>query len=103
MTDAGHEDRGLDDLGTPADIRAPRDPQPTEPVDPSIADPHGATDPISRDEYVGRRGGLVGVWDSIAYWVQYALLSTYGTADQSEEADPVQRLKRKYGRPESRY
>lgn len=103
MSESAPGDGGLEDLGTPADIRAPREPSPvTEPTSPQIADPHGATDAISSDEYVGRRGGVRGLWDSLAYGVQLAALSIYGPAPQAADADPVVRLKRKYGRDSRR-
>jgi len=100
MTDVGSDDGGLDSLGTPEAARRPAVPHGRrQPAPREVADPHGATDPISSDEYVGRRGGLAGGWDSLAYWVQFAALSIYGPAAQSESADPIERLKRKYGRP----
>lgn len=68
-----------------------------------IVDPHGTTDPVTPDEFVGRRSGLRGVWDSLAYWVQVAGLSVYGPASQPRASDPIERLKRKYGRPARKY
>jgi hypothetical protein len=85
-------------MGSPEDEPADRD----VPVDHDVVDPHGATDPITPSEYVGRRHGVQGVWDSVAYWTQFVLLSAYGPASQSEFSDPVQRLRRKYGRPSQR-
>lgn len=103
MTDAAHPDRSLDELGTPESIRAHREPHAERaPADPAVVDPHGATDAISAEEYVGRRGGIRGLWDSLAYGVQLAALSVYGPAPQSASADPVERLKRKYGRTSRR-
>jgi hypothetical protein len=34
----------------------------------------------------------------VAYHVQLAALSVYGSADQSRASDPIERLKRRYGR-----
>lgn len=99
MDDSMDDDRSLDELGTPADIRATAQPQPAAaPQDSRVTDPHGASDAISGEEYVGRREGLQGLWDSLAYRVQLIGLSVYGPAPQSADTDPVQRLKRKYGR-----
>lgn len=80
-------------LGTPADIRAA---QPVEEPSPArdALDPHT----IGDSEWRERRHGLAGVWDSIAYRVQLALLSIYGPGEQTRAADPIERLKRKYGR-----
>ena len=36
---------------------------------------------------------------SAAYWSTWILLEAYGPAEQGEEDDPIQRLKRKHGRP----
>lgn len=104
MKDTESDDGRLDELGTPADMRATGMPA-TDPghVDREVSDPHGATVPISKEEYVGRRGGLRGVADSLAYWFQLATLSIYGPAAQPRNADPIERLKRKYGRPGRRY
>jgi hypothetical protein len=99
MSDAASDEGDLARLGTPPEQRRPATSGPRPgPVPREVADPHGATDPITRDEYVGRRHGLAGLWGSIAYWVQYVGLSIYGPAAQSEAADPIERLKRKYGR-----
>lgn len=99
MDDSMDDDKSLDELGTPADIRATAQPQPAAaPQYSRVTDPHGASDAISGEEYVGRREGLQGLWDSLAYRVQLIGLSVYGPAPQSADTDPVQRLKRKYGR-----
>lgn len=68
-----------------------------------IVDPHGASDPVTPDEFVGRRRGLRGLWSSLAYWVQLAGLSLYGPASQPRASDPIERLKKKYGRPARKY
>ena len=65
----------------------------------AVVDPHGASEPVTSEEYIGRRGGLRGAWDTLAYWVQFAGLWVYGAADQPRASDPIERLKRKYGRP----
>lgn len=36
---------------------------------------------------------------ALAYWVQWALLEIYGPASQDEAHDPIEELKRKYGKP----
>jgi hypothetical protein len=99
MTGTQTGDDGLEGLGTPPEKRTSQVAGPRTPkADASVRDPHGATDPVTADEYVGRRRGLGGLLDSIAYGFQLAVLSIYGPADQSGSADPVERLKRKYGR-----
>lgn len=45
-------------------------------------------------ESMSFRGGL----RNMSYWIQYALLTVFGPAQLSDEADPRQRLKRKYGK-----
>lgn len=35
----------------------------------------------------------------IPYWVQYGLLTVLGPAQQDREHDPIEILRRKYGRP----
>ncbi|MDO8308677.1 MAG: hypothetical protein Q7V58_10030 [Actinomycetota bacterium] len=52
---------------------------------------------------MGRRRGLRGLWSSLAYWVQLAGLSLYGPASQPRASDPIERLKKKYGRPARKY
>lgn len=52
---------------------------------------------FTEQEYVDGmsfRGGL----RTMSFWIQYALLSVFGPAQLSDEADPRQQLKRKYGR-----
>lgn len=49
-----------------------------------------------------RFGTQVRSWvDSVEYWTKYALLSVYGPAAQDRRSDPIERLKRQYGRPPS--
>lgn len=76
---------------------------PTEEARRQIVDPHGASDPITPDEYVGRRHGLARLWNIVAYRFQLACLLVYGPANQAPGSDPVTRLKRKYGRPVRMY
>lgn len=35
---------------------------------------------------------------NISYWTQFLLLSVFGPAQQSKESDPIEILKRKYGK-----
>jgi len=39
--------------------------------------------------------------DSVEYWVKWTLISVYGPATQDRETDPIEQLKREYGRPPS--
>jgi hypothetical protein len=41
------------------------------------------------------------VLDWFAYWSQWLLLSLFGPAQQDSASDPIEQLKRKYGRPSS--
>jgi hypothetical protein len=89
----GSASTGLEGLGTPENLRAqypPTDPAPIQ----SALDPHK----IDASESHERRRGLAGAWDSIAYHAQLVLLSIYGAGQTTREADPIERLKRKYGR-----
>jgi len=36
--------------------------------------------------------------NSIRYWTQWFLLQMFGPATQDDENDPIEQLKRKYGR-----
>ena len=38
---------------------------------------------------------------SASYWTQLALLELFGPATQDRQSDPVEQLKRRYGRPPS--
>ena len=38
------------------------------------------------------------VMRNISYWIQFILLSVFGPAQQSKETDPIEILKRKYGK-----
>lgn len=44
---------------------------------------------------------LRSVADSLEYWTKWALLTMYGPATQDRETDPIEQLKREYGRPPS--
>ena len=82
---------GLDQLGTPEHLRAPQPEEvaPTAPAEPLAPEP--------------RRHGFRGFLDTIAYGVKYALLSVFGAGEQPRESDPIERLRRKYGRPPRKY
>lgn len=80
-------------LGTPADIRAAQPVEQPAPAQETL-DPHK----VDESEWRERRHGIAGLWDAIAYRVQLILLSVYGAGEQTREADPIERLKRKYGR-----
>ncbi len=43
-----------------------------------------------------------GALRNLSYWSQYALLTVFGPAQQTPETDPIEILKRKYGRPPSK-
>lgn len=36
---------------------------------------------------------------SVAYWSTWFLLEAYGPAEQSDDGDPIQQLRRRYGKP----
>ncbi|MDO9486670.1 MAG: hypothetical protein Q7K25_11495 [Actinomycetota bacterium] len=50
-----------------------------------------------------RRHGFMGLVDSIAYYWQWTLLSVFGAAQLSREVDPIEQLKRRYGREPRKY
>lgn len=85
------DESGLEGLGTPPDLRAP---QPEAPAPPT---------PVPLPEPAPRRRGFLGLMDSIAYGLQLFALSVWGTAEQPRESDPIERLKRKYGRSPRKY
>jgi hypothetical protein len=37
--------------------------------------------------------------DALAYWSRWLLLQLFGPATQDRESDPIEQLKRRYGRP----
>lgn len=82
---------GLDQLGTPEDLRAPQ---------PEVSSPQPVQEPAAPEP---RRRGFRGFLDTIAYGTKYALLSVFGAGEQPRESDPIERLKRKYGRPPRKY
>lgn len=49
------------------------------------------------------RSKVLSVVDWAAYWSQRLLLDVYGPATQGRDRNPVERLKRDYGRPPSKY
>ncbi len=95
---------GIEQLGTPKDERDARpalypehealDAQ-AEKHPEILADP-GPDDTVRQP----RRHGLAGAWDTVAYGVQWLLLSVWGAGQQSRKADPIEKLRRRYGRPE---
>jgi len=90
---------GLESLGTPADLRAPQPPIDEPPLQDAPAE---LTEPLG-DWHANKRHGIAGLWDSIAYGAQFVLLSIYATGDQPEQSDPVEKLRRKYGRPPRKF
>lgn len=97
----------IEQLGTPPEVRNAR-PQipPSEIVDAARA-AHTVGQVPAMEPWdairVGRRRGFRGFLDSIEYRWLLLLLSLYGPARQTREADPIEQLKRKYGRPPSKY
>ena len=85
---------GLEELGTPPDLRAAQPDRPPAPRKQAL-DPHK----IDSQPKHARKHGLGAAWETLAYWTQYALLSVYGAGQQSRQDDPIERLRRKYGRP----
>lgn len=94
----------LEKLGTPPQVRDGR---------PALYPEHAALDlqarrhPEIRADFgpedgkpPATRHGLVGLWNTIAYGVQYAILFVWGAGEQSRTADPIEKLKRRYGRPQ---
>lgn len=45
-----------------------------------------------------RRGFFGSVADFFAYWTQFIALTLWGPATQDRQTDPVEELKRKYGK-----
>ncbi|MFA7323424.1 MAG: hypothetical protein WC005_03610 [Candidatus Nanopelagicales bacterium] len=93
---------GLEQLGTPPEIRNSRPQIPASDAA-FVARVVGTAGHVSAMEPwdahpVGRRHGLRGFLDSIMYRWQLLLLSVYGPAEQTRQADPIEQLKRKYGR-----
>lgn len=103
--DQGRPDE-LEEFGTPTEEREAR---------PALYPEHAALDETARqhpelvpvygpDDSQGPapRTGLIGVWNTIAYYVQYAMLFVWGSASQTRATDPIERLKRRYGRSSDR-
>jgi len=104
MSDRPDDTSGIEQLGTPKEVRDARPALYPEhealdaqaQVHPEVRADAGPDDSVRQP----RRRGLAGAWDSLAYGVQWLLLSVFGTGEQSRRADPIEKLRRRYGRPE---
>ena len=85
-------------LGTPAEMRT-ANPIPEE--DSRLRAQGTPETPYQRMR--PRRHGFQGVLDSIAYSFQWTVLSLFGAAELSREKDPIEQLKRRYGREPRKY
>lgn len=104
-TNRPDETTGLEELGTPKDVR---DARPALYPEHAVLDEEARKHPEIRAEYgpddtagPAPKTGATGVWNTIAYHFQYAVLFVWGAASQSNSADPIQKLKRRYGREDS--
>lgn len=101
-TEQRGDESDLDELGTPQEEREER---------PALYPEHAALDDQAREHPeiladfgpddsapVAPRTGLMGAWNTVAYYVQYGLLFVWGAGSQSRAADPIEKLKRRYGR-----
>ncbi len=89
------EPHPLAHLGTPAEMRS------ANPIPPETQGLRAQEIPKAPYEPPRpRRHGFAGFIDSIAYRVQWAMLSVFGAAELSREKDPIEQLKRRYGRQE---
>ncbi|MDO8731409.1 MAG: hypothetical protein Q7L55_02395 [Actinomycetota bacterium] len=89
------EHNPLADLGTPAEMRSVNQ---IPPEDEALRAQGTPTAPYEFARQ--RRHGFKGLRDSVAYYPQWAMLSVFGTAELSREVDPIEQLKRRYGRAE---
>lgn len=103
-TNRPDETAHLEELGTPKEVR---DARPALYPEHAALDEQGRRHPEVRADYgpddtvaPAPRSGATGVWNTIAYYFQYAVLFVWGAGSQSRTADPIQRLKRRYGREE---
>jgi len=85
-------------LGTPPEV-AQASPVPPE-TDALRADPTPMTPAEPRRE---RRRGISGLWDTIAYSVQWLIYTVFGAAQLDRDVDPIEQLKRRYGREERKF
>ncbi len=88
----------LANLGTPAEMRSVN---PIPPETEALRAQEIPSAPIEPRRQ--RRHGLAGLMDSIAYYVQWTLLSIFATAELSREKDPIEQLRRRYGREPRKY
>ena len=96
------DDADLAALGTP---KAERDARPALYPEDAALDENAERHPEVLADYgpddtkpPAARSGAIGVWNAIAYYVQYGLLFVFGAGSQSRTADPIEKLKRRYGR-----
>lgn len=89
------QENPLAHMGTPAEMRT------VNPIPPETQALRAQSMPKAPFEPVrARRHGLMGLMDSIAYRFQLVILSAFGAAELSREKDPIEQLKRRYGRAE---
>lgn len=93
-----HEQNPLEYLGTPVEMRAVN---PIPPESDALRAQETPTAPYEPPR--PRRHGFMGLLDSIAYRAQLVVLTVFGAAELSREVDPIEQLKRRYGRDEREY
>lgn len=98
MSNSDEFNSGLDELGTP---EAEREARPALYPDDAELDDH-VHSPVhdARRQSAPRRHGP---WASVAYWAQWVGLQVYGPASQTSAQDPIEELKRRYGRHERQF
>lgn len=92
------EPNPLEHLGTPAEMRTVNPITPESEALRAQPTPNAPYEPARE-----RRHGFMGLVDSIAYYWQWTLLSVFGAAQLSREVDPIEQLKRRYGREPRKY
>lgn len=92
------EQHPLAHLGTPEEMRSVNPVPPEADALRAQEMPKAPVDPPRP-----RRHGLAGLYDSIAYSFQYAVYSIFGAAELSRERDPIEQLRRRYGREPRKY
>ena len=91
-------DNPLTYLGTPVEMRTAN---PIPPESSSLREQ--GTPKMPYQPMRPRRHGFKGFLDSIAYAFQWTILSLFGAAELSREKDPIEQLKRRYGREPRKY
>ncbi|MDP2013945.1 MAG: hypothetical protein Q8L05_06940 [Actinomycetota bacterium] len=88
----------LANLGTPAEMRSVN---PVTAEDEALRAEDIPKAPIEPKRE--RRHGIAGLRDSVAYVFQWTTLSVWGTAELTRDKDPIEQLKRRFGRKPRKY